>query len=105
HLATCSPLRLGRVLPRMMPIRVMGDLSKIIVAMTSKQIDACRVKYYDGGVKTKSTSDPSVVPLAANEEDFLRAFMRTMVAVPRAFDADLLREQGMSVSEYATLMH
>jgi DNA-binding MarR family transcriptional regulator len=83
----------------------MGDLSKVVVAMTSKQVDACRVKYYDGGVKTKSTSDPSVVPLAANEEDFLRAFMRTMVAVPRAFDADLLREQGLSVSEYAALMH
>src|SRR3954462_15875055 len=57
------------------------------------------------GVSTKSASDPSVVPLTADEEDFFRAFMRTMVAVPRAFDADLLREQGISVSEYAALMH
>jgi hypothetical protein len=25
HMATCSPLRLGRVLPRMMPILTMAD--------------------------------------------------------------------------------
>src|SRR3954451_23938938 len=30
--------------------------------------------------------------------------MRAMIAVPRAFDADLLGEQGMSVSEYGVLM-
>src|SRR3954454_15060523 len=89
----------------MMPIRVMGDLSKFVVAMTSNQTHACRVKYYDAAVSTKSTKETSLVPLSAHEEDFFRAFMRTMVAVPRAFDADLLREQGMSVSEYAVLVH
>src|SRR4051794_16522813 len=31
--------------------------------------------------------------------------MRAMIAVPRAFDADLLGGQGMSVSEYHALMH
>jgi DNA-binding MarR family transcriptional regulator len=45
------------------------------------------------------------VPLTAAEEGFVRAFGRAMLSVPRAFDADLLREQGMSHSEYATLMH
>jgi DNA-binding MarR family transcriptional regulator len=45
------------------------------------------------------------VPLTSEEEAFLRAFVRAMITVPRAFDADLLREQGMSVSEYGVLMH
>ena len=45
------------------------------------------------------------VPLAAAEEAFLRAFARAILTVPRAFDADLLREQRMSLSEYSALMH
>jgi DNA-binding MarR family transcriptional regulator len=45
------------------------------------------------------------VPLTAEEEAFLRAFVRAMITVPRVFDADLLREQGMSVNEYGVLMH
>jgi DNA-binding MarR family transcriptional regulator len=45
------------------------------------------------------------VPLTAEEEAFLRALGRAIVTVPRAFDADLQREQGMSMSEYWTLMH
>src|SRR5262249_52010048 len=45
------------------------------------------------------------VPLAADEEAFLRAFARAILTVPRAFDADLLYEQGMSGNEYAVLMH
>jgi DNA-binding MarR family transcriptional regulator len=44
------------------------------------------------------------VPLNANEEAFLRAFGRAILSVPRALDADLLREQGMSMSEYSALM-
>jgi DNA-binding MarR family transcriptional regulator len=44
------------------------------------------------------------VPLNANEEAFLRAFGRAILTVPRALDADLLREQGMSMSEYSALM-
>lgn len=45
------------------------------------------------------------VPLTEQEEAFIRAFSRAAVAVPRAFDADLLREQGMSLSEYFALVH
>lgn len=43
--------------------------------------------------------------LTAAEEEFLRALARAMLAVPRAFDADLVREQRMSHSEYTALMH
>jgi len=43
-------------------------------------------------------------PLTAQEEAFLRAFGRALLTVPRALDADLLREQRMSMSEYWTLM-
>src|SRR3954467_8557919 len=72
--------------------------------MTSKQVEPCRVKYYDAAVSKKSSAETSVVPLSADEEDFFRRFMRAMVAVPRAFDADLLGEQRRSVSEYGVLM-
>ena len=34
----------------------------------------------------------------------MRAFGRAIVTVPRVLDADLLREQGMSMSEYSALM-
>jgi DNA-binding MarR family transcriptional regulator len=39
------------------------------------------------------------------EEAFLRAFSRALIVVSRAFDADLLRGQGLSMSEYTVLMH
>ncbi|WBB81048.1 MarR family winged helix-turn-helix transcriptional regulator [Micromonospora sp. WMMD882] len=42
-------------------------------------------------------------PLTPDEEAFLRAFARTIITVPRALDADLLREQSMSMSEYTVL--
>jgi DNA-binding MarR family transcriptional regulator len=45
------------------------------------------------------------VSLAAAEEAFLRAFARAILTVPRAFEADLLRDQRMSLSEYSSLMH
>jgi DNA-binding MarR family transcriptional regulator len=44
------------------------------------------------------------MPLNAEEEAFLRAFGRAILTVPRTLDADLLREQGMSMSEYSALM-
>lgn len=44
-------------------------------------------------------------PLSADEEAFLRAFTRAILTVSRAFEADLLREQGISLSEYSALMH
>lgn len=57
-----------------------------------------------GGVN-RQTKARSVVPLTQEEEAFLRAYVRTLIAVPRAFDADLLREQRMSMNEYGVLMH
>jgi DNA-binding MarR family transcriptional regulator len=50
-------------------------------------------------------SEESAVPLSSEEEAFLRAWARAMLTVPRAFDADLTREQGMSMSEYSALMY
>jgi DNA-binding MarR family transcriptional regulator len=44
-------------------------------------------------------------PLTAQEEAFLRAFGRALLTVPRALDADLQREQRMSMSEYSSLMY
>jgi DNA-binding MarR family transcriptional regulator len=43
--------------------------------------------------------------LTDEEEAFTRAFGRAIQRVPRALDADLLREQGMSVTEYFALVH
>jgi DNA-binding MarR family transcriptional regulator len=53
----------------------------------------------------RDTAREVPVPLTAEEEAFLRAFARAILTVPRAFDADLLREQRMSLSEYSALMH
>jgi DNA-binding MarR family transcriptional regulator len=50
-------------------------------------------------------SQRELVPLSPVEEAFVRAFARALLTVPRALDADLLREQRMSVNEYNTLMH
>ena len=52
-----------------------------------------------------SDAQQSVTPLTAEEAAFLRAWGRAMLTVPRAFDADLLSEQGMSMSEYGALMY
>ena len=50
-------------------------------------------------------SQRELVPLSAEEEAFVRAFGRALLTVPRALDADLLREQRMSGNEYNALMH
>jgi DNA-binding MarR family transcriptional regulator len=47
----------------------------------------------------------SLVPLTEEEEAFIRAFARASMVLPRALEADLLREQRMSLTEYFTLMH
>jgi DNA-binding MarR family transcriptional regulator len=49
--------------------------------------------------------EPAVVPLSVDEEAFLRAWSRAALTVPRAFDADLLTAQGMSLSDYVALMN
>jgi DNA-binding MarR family transcriptional regulator len=52
------------------------------------------------------TRTPSgLVPLTDAEEAFLRAFTDAAVAMTRAFDADLEREQRMSRNEYLVLVH
>jgi DNA-binding MarR family transcriptional regulator len=48
---------------------------------------------------------PDGVPLSVEEEAFLRAWSRAALTVPRALDADLLTDQGMSLSDYTALMH
>ena len=50
-------------------------------------------------------SQRELVPLSVEEEAFVRAFGRALLTVPRALDADLLREQRMSGNEYNALMH
>ena len=48
---------------------------------------------------------PELRPLTPDEMAFLRALWRATLALPRAYDADLLREQHMSMSEYTVLMY
>jgi DNA-binding MarR family transcriptional regulator len=50
----------------------------------------------------RSRSKP--VPLTADQEAFVRALGRVMLVLPRAMDADLVRERRLSLSEYSTLM-
>jgi len=44
------------------------------------------------------------VPLTADEEALLRSLSPAMKVLVRAFGADLIREQGMSSTEYSVLM-
>jgi len=48
-------------------------------------------------------SAPAIVPLSGAEEAAMRAFGRMIVVLPRRLDADLEREQRMSLSEYTVL--
>jgi DNA-binding MarR family transcriptional regulator len=48
---------------------------------------------------------PSPKPLSPDEEAVVRALNRVIYVLPRAIDADMVREQGMPISEYLTLMH
>lgn len=54
-------------------------------------------------VNTQNPGQP--VPLTPQEEGFLRALTQAMLTVPRVLDADLVREQAMSMNEYTVLMH
>jgi DNA-binding MarR family transcriptional regulator len=42
-------------------------------------------------------------PLSGDEEAVMRAFGRVILLLPRALDADLTREQRMTLSEYTAL--
>jgi len=46
---------------------------------------------------------PDLRPLSGEEEAVMRALGRFMLVIPRALDADLAREQRMSLSEYTAL--
>jgi DNA-binding MarR family transcriptional regulator len=48
---------------------------------------------------------PAPAPLSPDEEAVMRALGRFMLVMPRALDADLMREQRMSASEYTVLRH
>jgi DNA-binding MarR family transcriptional regulator len=43
--------------------------------------------------------------LDATETAFWRSFVRAMLTVPRAMEADLLADQRLTMSEYAVLVH
>ncbi|MFD7445511.1 MarR family winged helix-turn-helix transcriptional regulator [Streptomyces sp. NPDC059909] len=44
-------------------------------------------------------------PLSQNEEAFVRALGRVLIALPRVVDADLTRGAGLPLSEYTPLMY
>lgn len=50
-----------------------------------------------------AVTPPAPQPLSGEEEAVIRAFARVLVVIPRALDADLEREQRMSLSEYTVL--
>jgi DNA-binding MarR family transcriptional regulator len=50
-----------------------------------------------------ATPPPDLQPLSGEEEAVMRALGRVMLVIPRVLDADLAREQRMSLSEYTAL--
>ncbi|MEV4759040.1 MarR family transcriptional regulator [Micromonospora sp. NPDC049559] len=44
-------------------------------------------------------------PLDPDEEALVRSLVRVIYLLPRALDADLVRDQGLPLVEYLTLMH
>jgi DNA-binding MarR family transcriptional regulator len=50
-----------------------------------------------------SSTSPPPVPLSGEEESAMRAFGRVMQVLQRRLDADLERDQRMSLSEYTVL--
>jgi DNA-binding MarR family transcriptional regulator len=51
-----------------------------------------------------STVTPPLRPLDADEEAVIRALNRVILVLPRALDADLVREQRLPLNEYLVLM-
>ncbi|MGW3247357.1 MarR family winged helix-turn-helix transcriptional regulator [Streptomyces sp. NPDC001070] len=55
---------------------------------------------------TQSVPAPNgVQPLSPEEEAVVRALPRMIYALPRAMDADMIREQQLPLIEYLTLVH
>src|SRR5580693_1959050 len=46
-----------------------------------------------------------VEPLSPTEEDLWRSIMRLVKVIPRHLDSDLIREAGLTASDYTTIMH
>jgi DNA-binding MarR family transcriptional regulator len=47
----------------------------------------------------------TVEPLSPTEEEVWRAVMRIVKVVPRHLDGDLIRDAGLTASDYTTIMH
>lgn len=47
----------------------------------------------------------AIEPLSPDEEAVVRSLSRVIYALPRAMDADMVREQRIPLIEYLTLMH
>ena len=52
-----------------------------------------------------SGQETTLRPLSRDEEAVARAIGRAIMVVPRAMDADLMREQRLTLNEYAALLH
>jgi DNA-binding MarR family transcriptional regulator len=52
-----------------------------------------------------SAAEQSLQPLSMDEEALVRELSRVMIVLPRAIDADMMREQQLPLSEYTALMH
>lgn len=52
-----------------------------------------------------SSDQQPLQPLIPSEEAFVRELSRVMLALPRAVDADIVREAGLPLAEYTPLMH
>ncbi|MEU1199205.1 MarR family transcriptional regulator [Streptomyces sp. NPDC005813] len=50
-------------------------------------------------------SPEAVEPLSPDEETVIRALSRVIYSLPRAMDADLVRERQLSLIEYLTMVH
>jgi DNA-binding MarR family transcriptional regulator len=46
-----------------------------------------------------------VEPLSPTEEELWRAVMRIVKVIPRHLDSDLIRDAGLTASDYTTIMH
>jgi DNA-binding MarR family transcriptional regulator len=47
----------------------------------------------------------TVEPLSPTEEELWRAIMRLVKVIPRHLDSDLIRDAGLTASDYTTIMH
>jgi DNA-binding MarR family transcriptional regulator len=55
--------------------------------------------------ETRPEATASLRPLSDDEEAVARAIGRAIIVLPRVIDADLTREQGLTMNEFGTLAH